>query len=173
MSSWNKIIKPIVVLSVMCVVVTGALALTNGVTAPVIKAATAAAQEKARTELLPDATGFTQVEGEYEGVSAIYTADNGVGTVITCAAKGYGGSITVMVAFADGTIKQIKVTEQAETQGLGSKIVSEAGFRDSFAGLPAQPFTVSDIDTITGATISSKAVTTAVNYAVAAYAAIS
>ena len=174
MSNWNKIFKPIVVLCAICIVITGALAATNSVTAPIIEAATIAAQEAARTELLPEATGFTPVEGvSVENVSDIYASDNNVGTVITCAGKGYGGTITVMVAFnPDATIKQIKITEQAETAGLGSKIVSEASFQESFAGLPAAPFTVNDIDAITGATISSKAVTAAVNSAVEAFNAI-
>ena len=173
MSNWNKIFKPIVVLCVICVVITGALAATNGVTAPIIEAATAAAQEAARMELVPEATSFTEVEGvSAENVSGIYVADNGE-AVITCHGKGYGGNITVMVAFTtDATVKQIKITEQAETAGLGTKIVSEPSFQESFAGLPAQDFTVSDIAAISGATISSKAVTAAVNAAIDAYAMI-
>ena len=53
MSNWNKIGKPIVVLCLICVVITGALAATNSATAPVIKAAEEAAAQAARTELLP------------------------------------------------------------------------------------------------------------------------
>ena len=173
MNNWNKVFKPIVVLSVICIIITGALAATNSVTAPIIEAATAAAQEAARMELVPEATSFTQVEGvSAENVSGIYVADNGE-AVITCHGKGYGGNITVMVAFTtDATVKQIKITEQAETAGLGTKIVSEPSFQESFAGLPAQDFTVSDIAAISGATISSKAVTAAVNAAIDAYAMI-
>ena len=173
MSNWNKIFKPIVVLCVICVVITGALAATNGVTAPIIEAATAAAQEAARMELVPEATSFTEVEGvSAENVSGIYVADNGE-AVITCHGKGYGGNITVMVAFTtDATVKQIKITEQAETAGLGTKIVSEPSFQESFAGLPAQDFTVSDIAAISGATISSKALTAAVNAAINGFNAI-
>ena len=44
MSNWNRVFKPIVVLSVICVIITGALAATNQVTAPIIEAATIAAQ---------------------------------------------------------------------------------------------------------------------------------
>ena len=172
MSNWNKIFKPIVVLCAICIVITGALAATNGVTAPIIEATTAAAQEAARMELVPEANSFELVEGiSVENVSAVYVADNGE-AVITCHGKGYGGNITVMVAFANDAVKQIKITEQAETAGLGTKIVSEASFQESFAGLPAQDFTVSDIAAISGANISSKAVTAAVNAAIDAYALI-
>ena len=173
MSNWNKIFKPIVVLCVICVVITGALAATNGVTAPIIEAATIAAQEAARTELLPEATGFTKVDVAAENVSDVYVSDNGVGAVVTCHGKGYGGNITVMVAFnPDDTVKQIKITEQAETAGLGAKIASDKVFQDSFIGLPAEDFEVTDISAISGATISSKAVTAAVNAAIDAYAMI-
>ena len=173
MSNWNKIFKPIVVPCVICIVMTGALAATNGVTAPIIEAATIAAQNAARQELIPEATSFEQIQGiSVENVSDIYVADNGE-AVITCHGKGYGGNITVMVAFTtDATVKQIKITEQAETAGLGSKIQSEASFQASFAGLPVADFTVNDIDKISGATISSKAVTAAVNAAIDAYALI-
>ena len=171
MSNWNKVFKPIVVLCVICIIITGALAVTNQATAPVIAEATRLAEEQARKELLPDADDFTKVEGvEVENVSDIYTANNGVGTVITCSGKGYGGTITVMVAFSpDGTVKQIKITEQAETAGLGSKIQTDAAFQESFVGLPAEDFTIDDISAISGATISSRAVTAAVNAAIDAY----
>ena len=93
MSNWNRVFKPIVVLVVICIIVTGALAATNKVTKPIIDEAIRVAQEQARKELLPDADNFTKVEGvAVENVSDIYTADNGVGTVITCSANGYGGS---------------------------------------------------------------------------------
>ena len=121
MSNWNKIFKPIVVLVIICIVITGALAATNGVTAPIIEEATRLAQEKARAELLPEAEGFEEITGiEVENVSAVYGSTNDVGVVITSSAKGYGGDVVVMTAFSpDGTVKQIKVTEAAETKGIG------------------------------------------------------
>ncbi|MBO5340629.1 MAG: FMN-binding protein [Oscillospiraceae bacterium] len=175
MSSWNKIYKPIVVLSVICIVITGALAVTNDITKPIIEEATRVAQEKARQELLPDAAGFTQVEGiSVAGVSDVYKADNDVGVVVTSSAKGYGGTMTVMVGFnADGTIRQIKVTEQAETKGIGSKVAGDASFWTRYEGLEAKPLVLGeDVDGLSGATISSKALTAAVNSAIEAYNAI-
>lgn len=171
MTGWNRIVKPILVLGLICIVISGALAVTNSMTAPVIAESTARAQEQARKELLPDADAFHRVEiVPVENVSDVYVADNGVGTVITSHSKGYGGTITVMVAFTpEDTIKQIKITEQSETQGLGSRIATDANFQNSFSGLYAAPFTVDYIQAISGATISSKAVTKAVNAAVDAY----
>jgi len=175
MSNWNKIFKPIVVLCVICVVMTGALAATNSVTAPIIAEATRLAQEKARTELLPEADSFTKVEGlDVANVVEAYTADNGVGTVITSTSKGYGGTMTVMVAFTpEGTIKQVKVTEQGETQGIGSKVAGDPSFWTRYQGLEAKTLVLgTDVDALSGATVSSKALTNAVNAAIDGYNAI-
>ena len=172
MSNWNKVFKPIVVLCAICIVVTGALAATNKVTAPIIEAATQAAEEAARTELLPDAQGFEAVDLTAENVSAIYKTTNDVGVVITSSAKGYGGDVVVMTAFnPDGTIKQIKVTEQAETKGIGSNVVANADYWTRYEGLASDHELVlnQDVDAYTGATISSRAVLSAVNSAIAAY----
>ena len=171
MNNWNRIFKPIVVLGVICVIVTGALAATNGVTAPIIQAATEAAETAARTELLPEADSFTEVK-DVENVSGIYTADNGAGAVITASGKGYGGDVVVMVAFGpDDTIKQIKVTEQAETKGIGSNVVSSEEYWANYAGVSAEKALVlnQDVNAYSGATISSKAVLSAVNSAIDAY----
>ena len=161
MSNWNKIFKPIVVLVIICIVITGALAATNSVTAPIIDEATRVAQQKARTELLPEAEDFEPVTGvEVENVSDIYASTNDVG---------------VITAFnPDGTIKQIKVTEQAETKGIGSKVVATPSYWENYMGLDASDALVlnEDVDAVTSATISSTALINAVNSAIEAYNAI-
>lgn len=176
MSNWNKIFKPIVVLVIICIVITGALAATNGVTAPIIEEATRLAQEKARAELLPEAEGFEEITGiEVENVSAVYGSTNDVGVVITSSAKGYGGDVVVMTAFSpDGTVKQIKVTEEAETKGIGSKVVATPSYWENYKGLDASDALVlnEDVDAVTSATISSTALLNAVNSAIEAYNAI-
>ena len=171
MSNWNKIFKPIVVLVIICIVVTGALAATNGVTAPIITAATQEAERAARSELLPEAEDFEPVTGvEVANVSAIYKSTNDVGVVITSSAKGYGGDVVVMTAITpDGTIKQVKIQSQGETAGVGTKIENES-FWSQYTGLPAETITLDQqVDRITGASISSSAVNDAVNFAIAAY----
>ena len=176
MSNWNKIFKPIVVLCVICVVITGALAATNSVTAPIIMEATLEAQRLARMELLPEAEDFTRVDSvEVENVSDVYAASNGVGYVITSTAKGYGGTMTVMTSFTpEGQIKQVKVTEAAETQGIGSKVSDSDAYWAAYAGLDGTRNLVlnQDVDAYTGATISSRALNSAVNAAINAYNAI-
>ena len=177
MSSWNKIFKPIVVLCAICIVITGALAATNAATAPVILEATIKAQNEARNELLPEAEGtFSKVDGvKVDNVSDVYAADNGTGWVITSTAKGYGGTITVMSAFSpDGKIKQIKITEAAETPGFGSNVTDNKSYWERYAGLDGTKQLVlgQDVDGWSGATISSKALLRAINSAIEAYNAI-
>ena len=177
MSNWNRVFKPIVVLCLICIVITGALAATNAATAPVIAEATAKAQAEARGELLPEANGaFTPVEGiEVENVDGVYAADNGAGWVITSNAKGYGGTITVMSSFTpDGVIKQIKVTEASETPGFGSNVTDNKSYWERYAGLDGtKPLVLGqDVDGWSGASISSRALLKAMNSAIEAYNAI-
>lgn len=176
MSNWNKVFKPIVVLCVICIVITGALAATNSKTAPVIAAAKAEAERLARMELLPEADDFTRVDSvAVENVSDVYAANNGTGYVITSTAKGYGGTMTVMVSFTpEGQIKQVKVTDDAETQGIGSKVSKGADYWATYAGLDGSAPLVldQDVDRMSGATISSRALNSAVNSAITAYNAI-
>ncbi|MBD5093427.1 MAG: FMN-binding protein, partial [Subdoligranulum sp.] len=56
----------------------------------------------------------------------------------------------------------------SETPGLGQKVKTDA-FQGQFSGMAAEAFTISDIDALTGATISSRAATTAINAAIVAY----
>jgi len=165
-STWNDIFKPVVVLTVICVVVSGLLGLTNSITAPIIEENARLAADAARIELLPDATdGFELVEGvDMEGVTEVYKALNGVGYTITAYGKGYGGNVNFMVAFDnDGKIVNLKVLSHEETAGLGSKIENPE-FLAKFKGTD-KDLTSGDIDMIGGATISSNASLDAVNTA--------
>ncbi len=173
MNNWTRIGKPIVVLSLICVVVTAALAATNEVTAPIIEEARIAAENAARLQVLPEADGFTQVDGvSVDGVSAVYTADNGAGAAITASAKGYGGDVVVMVGIdSNGSITSIAVTQQEETKGIGSNVVANPDYLAQYSGLSAAaPLALNqDVDALAGATVSSTALMNAVNAAIAAY----
>jgi len=83
-------------------------------------------------------------------------------------AAGFGGDIGVMIGvnLEDGALTGIGITTHKETPGVGSR-VTHADFRAAFKGKPlGSPFKVADdggeIDAISGATVSSKAVCTAV-----------
>lgn len=172
-STWNDLLKPVVVLTVICIVVSAALAAVNGVTAPIIAEAAAKAADAARIELLPEADGFEKIEVEVDGVTEMYKATNDVGYVISAQGNGYGGngSVKLMIAYDnEGNITNIKVIDCAsETPGIGDKIVSEAWFMEQFLGLNGEAKKGENVDTITGTTISSGAALDAINAAYKAF----
>jgi len=89
-----------------------------------------------------------------------------IGFAFVAKGKGYGGEINIFVGLnTDFTIEQIKILSNTETPGLGTKI-TEDSFTGQFKGLSFKDVSLSKdggkIDAITGATISSKAVTDAV-----------
>ena len=172
-STWNDLLKPVVVLTVICIVVSAALAAVNGVTAPIIAEAAAKAADAARIELLPEADGFEKIEVEVDGVTEMYKATNDVGYVISAQGNGYGGngSVKLMIAYDnEGNITNIKVIDcAAETPGIGDKIVSEAWFMEQFLGLNGEAKKGENVDTITGTTISSGAALDAINAAYKAF----
>jgi len=172
-STWNDLLKPVVVLTVICIVVSAALAAVNGITAPIIADAAARAADAARYELLPEADGFEAIEVEVEGVTEMHKATNGAGYVISSQGNGYGGngSVKIMVAYDnEGNITNVKVIDCAgETPGIGDKIVSESWFMEQFIGLNGEAKKGENVDTISGTTISSGATLNAINAAWKAY----
>ena len=97
-------------------------------------------------------------------------ADQLVGTAFkVIAPDGYSGNIEVMVGVKpDQTLNAIEILSHAETPGLGSKI-TEPWFKEMFKdkGLDNADWRVKkdggDFDQITGATISPRAVVTAIS----------
>lgn len=168
-STWNDILKPVVVLTVICIVVSGLLGLTNNVTAPIIAKNAALAADAARIELLPEATdGFEKIEIDMPGIIEMYKAKNDTGYVISSFAAGYGGPIKFMTAYDnDGKIVNLKVLEISETPGLGMK-VAERPFLDQFIG-KTEELSKNNVDIIAGVTISSNASIEALNIALKAF----
>ena len=90
--------------------------------------------------------------------------------------KGYGGDIQLTVGIqSDGTVTGVSFLSLSETAGLGMK-AKDPKFYNQYKGKKAEKFVVSkdggdgeQIDAISGATITSRAVTGAVNVALAYY----
>ena len=98
--------------------------------------------------------------------------------VFTAAAKGYGGDVTVMVGIgADGKVTGIEILSHDETPGLGANS-TKPEFKNRFVGKSGVLMVSKtsnegqNVQAITAATITSKAVTSAVNASLSAYAAI-
>lgn len=165
----KKLITPIVVLAVICLVVTGALAATFQVTDPIIQDANARAAEEARQAVLPEGSGFLLVElaGLPERVTEVYATENGAGYVMSLTTKGYGGKMKLMVGIrADGTIAGVQALDVSnETQGVGTKVT----LPDFSGQFPGKDSSLSGVETISGATISSTGYINAVKDAFTAF----
>lgn len=183
----KNMIKLGLTLLAICVVASLALGVTNQVTAPVIEQRGIQANNELRQKVLPEAKDFTQVKDSvYKGigdgtVAEIYEGLDGSGEIVGYTVKttpsGYGGAIELIIGLSkDGKITGISTGSMSETPGLGSK-AAEPGFQDQFKGKPAETLEVvkgsasgeNQIQAISGATITSTAVTNGVNAAIEVY----
>ncbi|MGI6110490.1 MAG: RnfABCDGE type electron transport complex subunit G [Eubacteriaceae bacterium] len=188
---WGKIMKVAAILLIITLVCTLLLAFTNSITAPIIAKQNEAANTKAQQEVLPDADKFEEVSGLSDKVSSLqsdysaiittayagYKGDQIVGYAIKTTPSGYGGDIEMLTGVStDGKVTGISILSQSETAGLGAKSTDPA-FSGQYKGLSAeedvtvvkgQSASGNQIEAITGATITSKAVTLGVNAADAA-----
>ena len=160
-----------------------------------IDAANLAAKEAAYRTVFPDAASFDagdladkipaaneEIAGlgygkvmVDEAVAASDASGAAAGYVVTATSNdGFGGAITVSVGIqSDGTVNGIEFLTLAETAGLGMN-ADKPEWKGQFAGKNAEVFSVTkdgatsddQINAISGATITSRAVTNAVNAAV-------
>lgn len=155
-SQKNDFIIPILVLTVICIVTSAALAFTEQATTPIIKAAEEKAAEMAKMEVLPSADGFTEVstDGMPQTITSAFKANNGTGAVFFITVKGYGGKMNLIAGIdSEGKIVKTKTLKHSETAGLGAK-TAEPQFQNQFEG---KNESLDGVATIGGATISSKA----------------
>ena len=182
------IIKLTVTLFVTCVVVAALLGLVDNVTRDKIAAInwenTVAAMKAVVAD--PDATTFSDALENTEAMSAAALAGGGTldsvyevqvggasaGYAIKVVASGSQGNIEMMVGVdGEGAVTGVSIVDNAETAGIGSKVMeNQNGVLDQFIGKSAADGTLAvgtNVDAITGATVSSKGVTAGVNAALA------
>lgn len=169
------------VLFVITFVVALLLGWVNAITTDKIDAIKAQKIADAMSELIPDAQ-FEEQNGANDPtgvVTAVYKATKSgqeAGYCVQVEPTGFGGKLTVIVGIDAGQkLTGIKITSQTETAGLGTK-ATEPDFYGQYAGKSSsssQPLEVikngtpanNQIVAISGATITSKAVTSGVNAA--------
>ena len=164
------------------------LALTNSVTASTIAQRNEQANAEARKLVLESAQDFEEVKdvktdnSKGVKVSEIYEAKdasgNTVGYTLKVLPSGYGGKIELMVGIdsAKGQVSGINVVSNSETAGLGAKS-TDPEFSDQYKGKPLEELSVlkngtpgdTEIKAISGATITSTAVTNGVDAAIEVY----
>lgn len=154
-------------LVIICIAVSLMLAAVNAVTEDRIAQNAAQEKQNAVLALFTDAT-----------YASLYATDNGcetylairgselVGFCVSVTENGFGGAMSLMVGLdTSGSVCGIEIISMAETPGIGTKTKSPS-FLDQFRG--STPFVIGEtIDAISGATVSSRAVTRAVNTALA------
>lgn len=168
----NSILKIALNLAGACIISGIIIATVYFLTADTAKQKQAELQTLALKSLVTEADQYTPIEGK----AGWYTAtQNGkvIAYIVPSESKGYGGTIKLLVAVGPDT-KVIKYTilDAKETPGLGDK-ASKSPFMDQFAGKASANLKVTkdasnkdDIQAISGATITSRAVTLAVKNAV-------
>ena len=165
-------IGPAVILAAIAFVTTFLLAMTYNLTLPTVQAQEALAEAQAKEEVLPGATEFEDVtlgEDSNSAVQAAYRATDGSGYVFRVATPGYGGPVTFMVGVnAEGTFSGVGILSHEETPGLGAKIDNEE-YLSQYVGAN-DPYSV---DSITGASVSSNALKTALRYAMESWESLS
>jgi electron transport complex protein RnfG len=145
-------------LAIICIVASGLLAGVNVLTKSRITSQAQAEEDSSLKEVFPEAAHFEAVKSGEEII--YYKAQDKEGRMLGAAfrasGKGYSSTIETMAGmFKDGTIKAIKILSQNETPGLGAR-VAEDSFASRFSNKGLQ--NLSEVEAITGATISSRAV---------------
>ena len=169
----NQIIRLALILFLVSAITSGVLGLVNMLTKDRIAEQERIKTEQAYNAVLPYDGGYTEVTFDQEAWPTVdsISAAGEEGWVVELTFSGAQGSITAAFGISsDYTITGASVIDHAETSGLGAKI-TEQDFTDSFIGQSEGMAVTKDggtIDTITAATISSRAMANAANTAIAA-----
>lgn len=169
---WDNILKPTLVLFIVCAVITGSLAYVNAMTKDIIDERTREAQEQYRKEVMSEADQFVQIEPDgmadkIVGIYEAYNQDTIVGYVMDVITKGYGGSMSLTVGVnIDGQVTGVIIGDNNETPGLGSKAKEpdfinqfyETTVKDTLSVVKQNKKAANEIQAISGATITSRAV---------------
>ena len=118
--------------------------------------------------ILPGSESFTVEEytGEDENILSVHKGETGF--VIETATQGYGDEIRMLVGVSnEGKVKGLVVRDIHETPGLGNKALTDWKYLSQYLNTQGDAQVGENVDAITGATVTSKAITRCVNSAVA------
>lgn len=161
----SKIVTSILAIVIAAVVLLGGKAVLSGAAEKNL----GIARNKMMSALLPGSTSFTQEEFDAatnSAIKAVYKAENGY--VIESTAYGYNGDVDLMVGVSnEGKVTGLVVEDMQETRGLGADALTNVPFLAQYLLTGGDAEVGTNVDALTGATVSSKAITKAVNSAVA------
>jgi len=189
----STIIKDTVILFAITLVAGLLLGLVYEVTAPIIAQRRLETKMNAYKAIYQDASEFVSddtltakanqaaegvlLENGYDAITidealmAVDASGNKIGYVLSVSTqKGYSGNITLSLGYSlDGVVTGLEFLDIKETAGLGSK-AKEPSFKGQFVDKEIEKFTLSknatnvdEVDALSGATITSRAVLDAVN----------
>lgn len=171
----NKVAQMIIVLTSIGIISGGLLAVVSGWAEPLIAANQKAETEAAIFRVQPDGKKYQQVENSgFELYKVMNENNQTTGYALVYEGNGFSGKIRLIAGLSNdlNNISAIEILEQVETPGLGTKI-TEQPFTSQFKNLETnpkidwvkgeKPDRSNEIQTITGATISSKAVVAILN----------
>lgn len=124
-------------------------------------------QNKMET-LLPGSKVFTEetYSGEDDNIQAVYRGENGY--VIATKTQGYAGPVAMLIGVSDeGSVTGLQIRKMEETYGLGGRALTDVNFLKQFIRSEGESEIGVNVDAVTGATVTSKAVARSVNSAVA------
>jgi electron transport complex protein RnfG len=175
----KPVVHIIATLTLIGVIAGGSLSLVNNWAAPRIAINQKAETERAIYLVHLDGKRYEEIKAAgFEVYKVFNESDSSVGYSLVYSGNGFQGKIKLMIGLSEdiNKITSIEVLEQSETPGLGTKIL-EPPYKDQYNGLvtsPAiklvkgvEPSNPNEVQSITGATISSRAVVTIVNDGVA------
>lgn len=167
MKNLKYILRLTLTLLLITAVVAGLLGFVNYLTEEKIKVGQEEKAKNAMQEVLP-ADSYEPIDAAAEGINAAYRADD-KGYVVDLTVNGFGGAINMMVGVApDGTVTGVSIVSHSETASLGANCTRE-DFRSQFTGTQGELAVEKDggtVEALTGATVTSRAVTAGVNLAV-------
>jgi electron transport complex protein RnfG len=159
----KDIVKYGIILATVAAISAAALSLTYVLTAPRIAQLKAEETRQALKEVLPEADSYKVGEKTIDGEIISYfigrSGKNEVGRAVMVAPGGYAGPIEMLVGIdSNGTVRGVKILALIETPGLGLN-ASDSEFLSQFRGktIDDKLKAKSDIDAITGATVTSQA----------------
>lgn len=167
----NKSVKNTLVLVIICAVMATLIAVTNAITAPIIKEKQEAATAGALAIVLPEGKDFEKLtlDGKYpKDVTAAYKAGNGAGFVFEMNVTGKSaGLITLCGVNAEGKVVSTKVVSDQETDAYDVKVFPNVeGEGGKYTDMGLEDFSEF---IVSGATLTSKAYANAVKAALQAF----
>ena len=164
MKNWKSTLLIGLKLLLIAALVAGVVSFVNAKTASIAEENISKEKTKAIAQIF---NGQSIETTEQNGIYTVTLDGKIIGYCLESTSSGFGGDMTLMVGYdADATLRGVRVISHSETPGLGARVCdNEEGALSEYAGKSGNLVWGQDIDGISGATISSKAVLNGVNQA--------